>query len=129
MPDTATDLGPLDAAEVEFLIQSRQQQLGTMVSPVRPGSSAKDATVLADIVPNSNRKRKTSDVSRSFPRDVPGELVMNQSYQNARTEANRAREATNQAERNADTVKSAIEYLKSNKIINNHSVEEKQEEI
>ena len=129
MPDTATDLGPLDAAEVEFLMQSRQQQLGTMVSPVRPGSSAKDATVLADIVPNSNRKRKTSDVSRSFPRDVPGELVMNQSYQNARTEANRAREATNQAERNADTVKSAIEYLKSNKIINNHSVEEKQEEI
>ena len=54
MPDMATDLGPLDAAEVEFLMQSRQQeQLGTMVSPVRPGSSAKDATVLADIVPNS----------------------------------------------------------------------------
>ena len=53
---------------------------------------------------------------------------MNQSYQNARTEANRAREAMNQAEQNADTVKSAIEYLKSNKIINNHNVKEKQEE-
>ena len=81
-------------------MRTRQQQLGTMLSPVRPVSSAKDAMVLADIVPSSNRKCKTSDVSRSFPRDAPGEPIMNESYQNAKTEANSAREAMNQAELN-----------------------------
>ena len=82
--DNIAQLGPLDPAEVELIMRSRQQQFGTMVSPLRPWSSENDATVVADdIVLHSNRKRKNSDISRSFSRDVPGELVMNQSYQNA----------------------------------------------